>query len=129
MGVSIQREDFDVELGYQYYISFKPHTDLVDSPADEVITSIPLQASLSVSETGDLADISFVLPKLCRSEQALSFIRKQETAQVRPPQVSLVLPGHNGDAVATASASLDLDLAGRIIGMEIQWMPTDGAAS
>jgi hypothetical protein len=128
MDMSVKRDNFDVELGFQYYVSFKPHLPLAND-SGEVHTRIPVEASLSVSENGDLADISFVLPKLCRSEQALAFIRKQTTAQVIPPRVLLTLPGYSGDAVATAAANLDLDLAGRIVGMEIHWMPADGALS
>jgi hypothetical protein len=127
MGVTVTRDNFDMELGFQYYVSFKPH---VPAPAeDDVHTRIPVEASLSVSENGDLADISFVLPKPCRSEQALAFIREQKSARVLAPRVLVTLPGPSGDAVATAAAKLDLDLAGRIVGMEIHWMPADGAVS
>lgn len=128
MDINVKRDNFDVELGFQYYVSFKPHMP-ASGDSSEVHTRIPVEASLSLSENGDLADVSFVLPKPCRSEQALAFIRKQATAQVIPPRVLLSLPGHSGDAVATAAANLDLDLAGRIVGMEIQWMPADGAIS
>ena len=79
-----------------------------------------------MSETGDLADFSFVLPKPCRSEHALTFIRRQQEAQIVPPQVFVAVPGPSRDAVAKAMASLDIDLAGRIIGMEIHWMPGIG---
>jgi hypothetical protein len=128
MSVSVQREDFDIEQGYQYYVSFKPHVDLVES-AGEVHSRIPVEASLSVSETGDLADLSFALPKPCRSEQALAFIRNQDTVSLLPGRVMLTVPGLSGDAVATAEANLELDLAGRIIGVEIHWKPTDTSIS
>jgi hypothetical protein len=37
--------------------------------------------------------------------------------------VLIAVPGFNGDAVLKAPAKLDLDRAGRIVGMEIQWQP------
>ncbi|MFB3915613.1 MAG: hypothetical protein ACE14M_02715 [Terriglobales bacterium] len=128
MPVNVERDSFDENLGFQYYISFKPHMGVVES-AQEVHMRIDIQASVSVSETGELVDFSFVLPKSCRSEQALTFIRKQATVNIVPPRVSVSLPGHSSDAVATAAAQLDLDLAGRIIGMQINWMPSEGALS
>lgn len=128
MSVNVQRDPFDEDMGFQYYVSFKPNMGVVES-VEEVHTRIDVQASVSVSETGELVDFSFVLPKTCRSEQALVFIRKQATASIVPPRVSVSLPGRSSDAVATAAAQLDLDLAGRIIGMQINWMPSEGAIS
>jgi hypothetical protein len=122
MSISIERDDFDAQSGYQYYLTFKPNMSAADV-GQQVRARVPVEASLSISETGDLADLHFVLPKPCRSEQALTFIRRQQEAKIMPPQVFVALPGSNGDAVATAICSLDLDLAGRIIGMQIRWMP------
>jgi hypothetical protein len=39
------------------------------------------------------------------------------------PRVLIAVPGFSGDAVMNAPAKLDLDLAGRIVGMEIKWQP------
>jgi hypothetical protein len=128
MSVNVERDFFDDDLGFLYYVSFKPHMGLVDT-AQEVHSRVDVQASVSLSETGELVDFSFVLPKACRSEQALSFIRKQANTSITPPRVWISVPGHSGDAIATAAAQLDLDLAGRIIGMQIHWMPADGAVS
>ncbi len=127
MAISIQRDAFNADSGYQYYVSFKPNVSAAERE-QEVHARVPVEASLAISETGDLADIRFVLPKPCRSETALTFIRRQAEANVMPPQVSLAVPNLTGDALATAVASLDLDLAGRIIGMEIHWMPEVGAS-
>jgi hypothetical protein len=128
MSLNVQRDGFDEELGFQYYVSFKPNMDLEDA-VQEVHTRLPVEAVLSLSETGDLADFSFALPKTCRSEQALAFIRKQETAQITPTRVSIAVPGLAGDASTKAAAQLDLDLAGRIIGVQIDWIPSDTAIS
>lgn len=121
MAIHIERDHLD-ETGYQYYVSFKPNLSAADA-GEHVRARVPVEASLSISETGELADLYFVLPKPCRSEQALTFIRRQDGARIEPPRVFVVVPGSNGDAVASAIGSLDLDLAGRIIGMEIRWMP------
>jgi hypothetical protein len=37
------------------------------------------------------------------------------------------MPGLNGDTVASAAGRLELDIAGRIIGMEILWSPIDAS--
>jgi hypothetical protein len=39
------------------------------------------------------------------------------------PRIFIDFPGQSGDAVIKASANLDLDLAGRIMGMELLWTP------
>ncbi|MFB3813468.1 MAG: hypothetical protein ACE14L_05095 [Terriglobales bacterium] len=122
MAISIERDGFNIDHGYQYYVAFKPNLSMLDLET-EVHQRVPVEALLSVSETGDLADFSFVLPKPCRSENALTFIRRQQEAQIVPPQVFVAVPGPSRDAVAKAMASLDIDLAGRIIAMEIHWMP------
>ncbi len=125
MAISIQRDSFDVDRGFQYYVSFKPNLTLLELE-EEVCHRVSVQASLSVSDTGELADFSFILPKPCRSEHALTFLRRQQEARIVPPQVFVALSGASADAAATAVASLDLDLAGRIIAMEIHWMPDIG---
>jgi hypothetical protein len=76
-----------------------------------------------VSETGDLADLTFTLPKQCRNETAVSFIRKDIATTLLAEQVLITMPGASGDSVVDAPAKLDLDSAGRIVGMEIQWNP------
>lgn len=124
MAILVQREAFDEEQGFHYYLSFKPSLPgLRINDNDEVCSSVAVEALLAVSETGDLAKCSFVLPKACRSEQALTFIRRQSEAQVAPPKVFIAVPGSPGDALATAIADLELDIAGRIVSMTIRWIP------
>ena len=91
---------------------------------------MPVEAAISVSETGELADLAFELPKPCRNDLALQFIRNDTMADYIEPRVLIAVPGFNGDAVLKAPAKLDLDRAGRIVGMEIQWQPgTPGQAN
>ncbi len=122
MTISIQRGEFDLDHGYEYYVAFKPNMSMVDLE-EETHQRLPVETSLSISETGELADFTFVLPKPCRSENALTFIRRQQEARIAPPHVFVAFSGPSRDAVANAIASLDLDLAGRIIAMEIHWIP------
>ncbi len=123
MTIYVARNDFDPAEGFQYYVAFKPMREAEEDP--EVSTRVPVQAAVSVTENGDLADVTFELPKACRSDLALSFIRGQENAQYVAPRVFVAMPELSGDAVVSAPARLELDAAGRIIGMEIQWMPAE----
>jgi len=122
MAISVQRDAYDENLGFSYYVSFKPTVPgaILD---EDVCARVPVETTLSVSETGDIADFSFVLPKLCRSEQAITFLRRQQQARISPPQVHIAVPGPMGDSFASAVGNLELDLAGRIIAMSINWMP------
>lgn len=121
MSFRVERSQYDPQNGFLYYVAFKPNLEI---EAEEVHARMPIEAAVSVSETGDLADLSFVLPKTCRNEQAMTFIRKELTSYVEP-RVFIAIPGYNGDALVKAPAKLDLDLAGRIVGMEIHWSPED----
>lgn len=122
MAILVQRDAFDDNFGFSYYVSFRPVLPGEDAATD-VCARVPVETTLLVSETGDLADFSFVLPKPCRSEQAITFIRRQHEAKISPPEIHIALPGTAGDALTSAIGNLDLDLAGRIIGMSINWIP------
>jgi hypothetical protein len=122
MTFRVERSQYDPQEGFLYYVAFKPNLEI---EADEVHARMPVEAAVSVSETGDLADLTFVLPKTCRNDQALTFIKKEQMAGYAENRVFIAIPGYNGDAVVQAPAKLDLDLAGRIVGMEIQWSPED----
>jgi hypothetical protein len=117
MSLRVERTENDPETGYLYYVFFNPHWEL---EADEVKQRVPLEVAVSLTETGELADVSFTLPKPCRNEQALSFIHRDETVGQVNDRVFVAVPGQNGDAVIKALGALDLDLAGRIVGMEIK---------
>ena len=72
-----------------------------------------------MSETGDVADLSFMLPKMCRNEHALAFLKRDPNAACVENRVFIALPGQSGDAVFNAPATLELDHAGRIVAIEI----------
>ncbi len=114
----VERAEYDPESGFLYYVFFNPHFEL---ESDAVKQRVPLEVAVSLTETGDLADVAFTLPKPCRNDQALSFIRRDETAGCVDDHIFLAVPGQNGDAVVQALGALDLDLAGRIVGMEIKF--------
>ncbi len=116
MAFQVDRSPFDPESGFEYYICFKPPTEV---EGDEVESRISVEAALSVSETGDVADLSFMLPKMCRNDHALSFLKRDPTAACVENRVFIALPGLNGDAVFNAPATLELDHAGRIVAIEI----------
>jgi hypothetical protein len=123
-GVRVKRSEFDLRMGYQYYVFFKPG----QFEQDEVRTRVPVEAAISVSETGELADATLELPKYLHSEQALQYIRLHENVTCVPPRLFVVVPERAGDAVLIAVANLDVDLEGRILGMEIHWSPAEEAA-
>lgn len=115
--IEVERCNFDEQRGrYQYYVFFKPEM-VRDDP--DVHSRVPVEVALSISETGDLADVSFILPKPHRNEQAVAFLAKENSVTYIPPRVFFVVPGPSGDTVLNAVAHLDLDISGRIIGMEI----------
>ncbi|HMK30620.1 MAG TPA: hypothetical protein VK473_13110 [Terriglobales bacterium] len=122
MSIQVERSEFDPSVGFQYYVYFKPH---MEEEGGHVHSRMPIETAVSVSESGDLADFTFEVPKPCRSDHALSFIRKHKGVNYVAPRLFIDFPGLNGDAVVRASAHLDLDLAGRIVGMEILWSPPE----
>jgi len=116
MAFQVDRSPFDPESGFEYYICFKPP---VEVDGDEVSSRISVEASLSVSETGDVADLSFLLPKICRNDYALSYLKRDPNAACVENRVFIAIPGLSGDAVFNAPATLELDQGGRIVAIEI----------
>lgn len=118
MPIQIDRSNFDSEDGrYQYYVAFKGNTNREEA---DVHLRVPVEVAVSVSETGELVDLSFEVPKKYRNEVALTFIKKEAPqANYVDPRVFVAIPGQSGDAVLSAVANLELDAAGRIIGMDI----------
>lgn len=115
--IEVERCNFDPERGrYQYYVFFKPEM-VRDDP--DVHSRVPVEVAVSISETGELADVSFILPKQHRNDHAVSILSKEDAVHVVPPRVFFVVPGSAGDTVVNAIAHLDVDAMGRIIGMEI----------
>ena len=88
-----------------------------------------VEVALSVTETGDLADLTFVVPKQLRNPQALTFICGEGEGSYVEPNVFAAVKGKSGDTVVSVPGRLDVDLAGRIVGMVIQWQPTTTASA
>jgi hypothetical protein len=116
MAFLVDRSNFDPDSGFEYYICFKPENEV---QGDEVQSRVSVEAAVSLSETGEVADLSFVLPKSCRSEHALSFLKKDATAVFAENRVFISLPNLNGDAVLTVPATLELDQSGRVVAIEL----------
>ena len=120
MSIRVERSDFDPTIGFQYYLYFKPH---MNEEGGEVRQRVPVEVAVSLSEGGEIADCTFELPKVLRTDGAVSFLRNLEGVNYIPPRVFIDFPGHSGDAVISAAANLELDMAGRIMGMELLWTP------
>jgi len=116
MAFQVDRSAFDPESGFEYYICFKPESQV---EGDEVRSSISLQIGVSVTETGDIADLSFMLPKACRSDFAMSYLLRDPSVTCVENRVFVSIPGLSGDAVLEAPGTLELDNAGRIVAVEI----------
>lgn len=122
MSILVERSEFDPQSGYQYYVAFNTNGSFEE---DEVQSRVPVEVAVSLCENGDLADFSFELPKTLRNREAMDFIRPNDNARFVNPRLYVTFPGMNGDTVALAAGRLELDLTGRIIGLEILWAPTD----
>jgi len=117
MSIQVERSNFDIEEGRcQYYVLLKPN---VSKEEVGVQTRVPLEVAVSVSENGDLADVSFVVPKKYRSDQGLAYLKKEPAVSYVDPRVFLAIPGFSGDSVFNAPANLEVDAAGRIVGLDI----------
>lgn len=116
MAIHIDRGDFDPKNGrFRYFVSF------ADSEVgnDDVHQRVPVEVAVSVSENGELADVTFQLPKVCRSDTALALLRDEPTAHQVESRVFISVPGLSGDTVISSAAELQVDAAGRILGVNI----------
>ena len=116
MAFQVDRSAFDPDSGFEYYICFKPASQI---DGDEVTSRISIEVAVSVSETGDIADLSFILPKVCRNDYSLTYIRNDTTAICVENRVFVSLPGLSGDTVLNAPGTVELDKGGRIVAIEI----------
>jgi hypothetical protein len=113
--MEVKRKLFDPEAGqYQFHLQFKP---IVDD--DEVRAHVAVEVAFSISENGDLAELSFMVPKAVRNDEAMRYLKEQESAQCVDSRVFIVLPEKTGDTVLRAPAELELDAAGRIISLNM----------
>lgn len=125
MPIYVERGEFDPQIGYQYYVSFHPN----GLEEDSVAMRMPVEVAVSLGENGELADFSFEVPKPCRSDAALTYIREEENARYIEPRLYVTFPDLSGDTVVAAAGRLELDRAGHIVGMEILWAPLELASS
>jgi hypothetical protein len=119
MSLRVARGDYNPEQDrFQFYVSFKP---ALDPTAEERGANVryKIDVALSVTETGELADLAFSLPKPCCNNKSLQYVAGTDSASVVAERVFVTVPGLNGDSVFQAKASLEIDHAGRIIGLEI----------
>lgn len=117
----VERSSFDPQIGgFQYYVAFNPN---MTAEEDEVQSRVPVEVAVSVGESGELADFTFELPKPCRTDDALALLLRQQNVQYVEGHIFVTFPGQSGDTVARARGRLELDAAGRIMGMDIVWTP------
>jgi hypothetical protein len=121
MSIRVQRAEFDPTDGFLYYVIFKPNLEV---GVENLQMHTEVEAVISLTETGELADLSFLVPKMLRNEQALAFICGEGRGTYVEPHVFLAVPGSSGDTVVSVPGRLEVDMAGRIVGMVIQWQPT-----
>ena len=115
MAIHVKRERFDPEAGkYQYHLQFKPVED--DS---EVRANVSVEVAFSISENGELAELSFMLPKAVRSQHAMKYLNQENSVNAVDSHVFIVVPPANGDSVLRAPGDLELDAAGCIVGVKI----------
>jgi len=103
---------------FHYYVSFKPTLDPTDDERD-VEGSHSVEVAISVTETGELADVAFSLPEPCRGRRSLEYLNRTHSATLIEEKVFITVPGMNGDSVLQGKGTLELDGAGRIMGLEI----------
>ncbi|HKW77053.1 MAG TPA: hypothetical protein VJN64_16090 [Terriglobales bacterium] len=103
---------------FHFYVSFKP---TLDPTAEErgSEAEYKIDVAVSVTETGELADLAFTLPELCRNRRCLDYISRTHSASVIDDRVFVTVPGLSGDSVLEANGILELDGAGKIMGVEI----------
>src|ERR1700738_1337250 len=103
---------------FHYYVSFKPTLDPTAAERG-VEGSHSVEVAISVTEIGELADLAFTLPEPCRSRRSLEYLNRTHSATLVDEKVFITVPGLNGDSVLQGKGTLELDAAGRIMGLEI----------
>ena len=103
---------------FHFYVAFKPTLDPTASERG-VESSYPIEVDVSLTETGELADLAFTLPEPCRNRRCLDYVARTHAANVVEDRVFVTVPGLNGDSVLEALGTLELDGAGKIMGVEI----------
>ena len=119
MSLRVARGVFNPEKDrFHFYVSFKPTLD----PTSEergVESSYQVEVAVSVTELGELADVAFSLPVPCQNRRTLEYVSRTHSVSIVGDRVFVTVPGLNGDSVLQADGVLELDGAGKIIGIEI----------
>jgi hypothetical protein len=119
MSLRVARGVFNPEKDrFHFYVSFKP---TLDPTAEErgVESSYQVEVAVSITELGELADVAFTLPEPCRGRRCLEYMSRTHSVSLVDDRVFVTVPGLNGDSVLSADGVLELDGAGKIIGIEI----------
>ncbi|HEX5432707.1 MAG TPA: hypothetical protein VFY05_00595 [Candidatus Angelobacter sp.] len=119
MSLRVARGVFNPEKDrFHFYVAFKPTLDPTEDERG-VESSFQVDAAVSITETGELADLAVTLPEPCRGRRCLEYISRTQSASVVDDRLFVTIPGLNGDSVLAAGGVLELDGAGKIIGIEI----------
>ncbi|MBZ5522626.1 MAG: hypothetical protein LAP21_10350 [Acidobacteriia bacterium] len=119
MSLTVARGVYNPEKDrFHFYVAFKPGLDPTAAERG-VEVSFPIEVALSLTETGELADLAFELPPPCRARDTLLYLVKTDSVSIIDQHIFVTVPGLNGDAVIETTASLEIDGTGRIIGVEI----------
>jgi hypothetical protein len=76
---------------FYYYVSFKPTLDPTDQERGADRT-YPIDVALSLTETGELADLAFSLPQSTRSRRSLEYLSRTASASVVNERVFITVP-------------------------------------
>lgn len=116
MSIHVDRGDFDPKNGrFRYFVSFAAGE--VENEA--VYQRVPVEVAVSVSENGELTDVMFQLPKVCRTDSALALLRGEPAARQVESRVFISVPGLSGDTTISSAAELQMDSSGRILAVNI----------
>ena len=119
MSLRVARGVFNPEKErFHYYVSFKPTLDPTEEKRGAGVRH-KINVAVSVTETGELADLAFTLPEACCNQQSLQYVTRTGSASIIEDRVFVVVPGMNGDSVLEAHGTLEMDGAGKIMGLEI----------
>ena len=118
MSLRVARGVFNPEKErFHYYVSFKPTLDPTDEER-EVEDRHKFDVAVLITETGELADLAFTLPTRAATSNPCN-----TSIVPTPPRggdhVFVTVPGMNGDSVLEVHGTLEIDGAGKIMGLEI----------
>jgi hypothetical protein len=103
---------------FHYYVSFKPTLDPTEENRGAEWT-YHVEVALSVTETGELADLAFSLPEMLRGRRYLEYLARTSAVNLVEDRVFVTVPGLSGDSVLECNGRVEVDAAGRIMGLEI----------